>query len=113
MLTGLIFICLAAVAVDGDTLRCSNIDGANGRVRLAAIDAPEMRDPGGAEAQEALAAMIKRRKVRCEQVDALPRTPGFQDRDPYGRIVARCAAGGADLGASLLASGAARQWRQR
>ncbi|MDE8654727.1 thermonuclease family protein, partial [Novosphingobium album (ex Liu et al. 2023)] len=90
----LTFLCLAAIAIDGDTLRCANIADANGRVRLAAIDAAELPghcrrgrdcapgDPG--LARSALAELLVG-PVRCVQVDASPFEPGFQERDRYGR----------------------------
>jgi micrococcal nuclease len=103
-----IFLCLAATAVDGDTLRCANLDA--GRVRLARIDAPESGAPGGREATAALALMIKGREVRCTLVDADPRRAGFQRTDRYGRPVARCEAGGLDLGTELIRRGHAVRW---
>lgn len=109
----LLFACLAAVAVDGDTLRCANLDVPGGRVRLARIDAPERGKPGFQEARRALAAMIEGREVRCELVDADPRTPGFQERDRFGRPVAQCFAGGVNLGAAQLAAGHAVVWPRR
>jgi len=106
-----LFLCLAAVAIDGDTLRCANLrDEANGRVRIARIAAPETGEAGGAEAKAALAAMIAGRDVRCELVDANPRTAAFEARDPFGRPVARCEAGGVDLGARLVEQGLAGRW---
>ncbi len=111
----LTFLCLAAIAIDGDTLRCRE----QGRVRLAAIDAAELpghcragRDcaPGDPfAARGALAAML-RGPVRCQQVDASPGRAGFQPRDPYGRIVARCSVGGVDLGEAMLRGGWAVRW---
>lgn len=105
----LAFVCVAAVAVDGDTLRCSNIEDANGRVRLARIDAPEMRERGGQQAKSALAAMITS-EVHCRAVDADPRIRGYQARDSYGRIVAHCRVGSIDLGAALLSRRHAVRW---
>ncbi|WJY24627.1 thermonuclease family protein [Alteriqipengyuania flavescens] len=105
-----VFFCLSAVVVDGDTLRCANVADANGRVRLARIDAPERGETGFAEAGDALAAMIAGRQVRCELVDADPRINGFQERDRFGRPVARCATDQGDLGERLLARGHARRW---
>ena len=105
----LVFACLAAVAVDGDTLRCANIADANGRVRLARIDAPEMSTPGGEPAKRALQAMLTG-KVTCELIDASPMRSGFQERDPYGRMVARCRVGGKDLGEAMKANGFAKVW---
>jgi endonuclease YncB( thermonuclease family) len=108
----LIFLCLAAAAVDGDTLRCANVAEANGRVRLARIDAPEMATPEGPPAKAALAAMLTG-AVRCEQVDASPDWRGFQAHDRYGRIVARCSVEGRDLGAAMLRAGQAVKWPRR
>ena len=106
----LLFACLMAVAVDGDTLRCKNMTEANGRVRLARIDTPERGEPGYDEATRALAQLIEGQEVTCELVDADPRRSGFQARDRYGRPVARCNAGGRDLGATLLSGGYAVKW---
>ena len=106
----LLFACAMAVAVDGDTLRCTNIEDANGRVRLARIDAPEMREQGGEEAKRELEQLIAGRAVTCKHVDADPRREGFQDRDPFGRVVARCFVGDVDLQAALLEGGHAEVW---
>ena len=111
-MTALIFLCATAMAVDGDTLRCANIESANGRVRLARIDAPEMREDAGRQAKAALAAMLDG-PVRCRQIDADPRIPGYQHRDRYGRIVARCTVNGVDLGAQLIGSGHAVRWPRK
>ena len=106
------FLCLAAVAIDGDTLRCANVEQANGRVRLARIDAAELHEPGGAEAQAALAALLTG-PVQCRRIDADPRRAGFQGEDRYGRIVARCRVNRRDLGETLIASGHAVVWPRR
>lgn len=107
----LTFLCLAAIAIDGDTLRCRDaFPEVIGRVRIARIDAPERGQRGAQEATQALAAMIENREVRCQVVDADPRRHGFQERDPFGRPVVRCFADGRDLGAAMVASGHARVW---
>lgn len=94
-------ICAAPSAVDGDTLRCRNL----GPVRLLAIDAPEL--PGhcrqgrvctegdGPASRAALARSIAARRVVC--------TPA--GRDGYGRILARCSAGGRDLSCAQVEAG--------
>lgn len=109
----LFFACLAAIAVDGDTLKCRNLPEQGGRVRIARIDAPERGRDGAVEAKAALARLIDGRKVTCELVDADPRVKGFQARDRFGRPVARCSAGGVDLGRALLAAGHAVRWPKR
>lgn len=106
----IIFACLLAVAIDGDTLRCQNMEEANGRVRLARIDTPERGEPDFNEATQALAQLIEGREVTCELVDADPRRAGFQSRDRFGRPVARCSAGGVDLGSTLVTAGYATPW---
>jgi endonuclease YncB( thermonuclease family) len=104
-----VFLCLAAIAIDGDTLRCQNLERP-GLVRLARIDAPERGQAGAREATQALRLMIAGRTVTCELVDADPRRKGFQKTDRYGRPVARCSAGGVDLGAALIKAGHAVAW---
>lgn len=96
--------------VDGDTLRCANVEEANGRVRLARIDAPERGEPGHQEASDALAALINGREVMCQQVDATPRLAGFQEHDRYGRVVAFCRVGSVDLGSAQVDRGLAVKW---
>ncbi len=98
-----------AAVVDGDTLRCANIEQQNGRVRLARIAAPELREPGGEEAKQFLTDLLTG-PVECEHVDASPQTAGFQQTDRYGRIVARCSVAGADLGEALIAAQHAEIW---
>ncbi|MDR3472814.1 MAG: thermonuclease family protein [Devosia sp.] len=91
-----------ANAVDGDTLRL-----AGRRVRLVGIDAPELEqsctDPGGAPwdcgkaARSLMAGLVHGGDVTC-----LP-----QGHDRYGRTLARCTAGGADIGKRVIAAGLA------
>ncbi|WP_422058636.1 thermonuclease family protein [Sphingomonas sp.] len=111
----LTFLCAAAIAVDGDTLRCGGI----GRVRLARIDAPELHGcpprrrcaPGDPRAsRDNLARLIAAGPVRCRVVDANPFETGFQRTDRYGRPVARCSVGGHDLGDAQLRGGHAVRW---
>lgn len=97
------FVCAQPVAVDGDTLRCAGF----GSVRLLGIDAPELPGhcregrvctPGdGWASKAALAHRVKAGPVTCEA----------QGRDRYGRVLARCAAGGADLSCAQIKTGAA------
>jgi len=109
------FLCLAAIAVDGDTLRCRD----QGRVRLARIDAPELHGcpprrrcaPGDGKASKTnLARLMQGQRVKCRAVVANPREPEAGVRDRYGRIVARCSVGNTDLGAAQLRGGFAVRW---
>ena len=85
--------------IDGDTLEV-----AGQRVRLFAIDAPEInqscsRDGRpwrcGEAATRALAGKIGRHPVACQE----------RGQDRYGRIVAVCYAGGEDLNAWMVLRG--------
>lgn len=90
-----------ARVIDGDTL-----DIAGERIRLFGIDAPEAGqvcqdgagrawDCGGHATARLQALALG--QVRCE----------LRDQDRYGRLVARCTAGGTDLAGALVAEGAA------
>lgn len=96
----------AVRVVDGDTLELGGQT-----VRLFGIDAPEHDqscDRGGevwscgdwSTAQ--LRALVAGHQVTCEG----------EDRDRYGRVLARCQAGGQDLGAAMVEAGAARAYRR-
>ncbi|WP_408586588.1 thermonuclease family protein [Novosphingobium sp.] len=105
-------LCVSPVVHDGDTVRC----GAE-RVRIAAIDAPEMRDSPrcraprrpnawcdyakGLASRDALLAILRRGPVRIER----------QGTDRYGRTLARLTVQGRDVGAELVRMGMARRWR--
>jgi endonuclease YncB( thermonuclease family) len=94
-----------ASVVDGDTLE---IHGT--RIRLWGIDAPEssqlcrgedsLQYRCGTEAANALAAFIAARPVNCSPINL----------DRYGRTVATCSVGGADLGEWLVQNGLALDW---
>lgn len=88
--------------VDGDGLE---IDGR--RIRLHGVDAFEYDQmcsgsPCGAASERALAALVRGREVDCRAVDT----------DRYGRTVARCSAGGVDLGEAMVRSGHALAYRR-
>jgi endonuclease YncB( thermonuclease family) len=93
--------------IDGDTVLVGGE-----RVRLHGIDAPEhdqtcRRADGrdwacGAWATAEARARFEGRRAVC----------AARDRDRYGRIVARCEAAGEDMGARLVAAGAALAYRR-
>jgi endonuclease YncB( thermonuclease family) len=99
MISPLIFACLVTSAFDGDTLRCA--DGT--RVRLQAIDAPEMRkcrkgrtcapgDPVAAKA--ALSRLALGKTLRCRKTGT-----------SYSRITAWCRVDGIDLSCAMFSAG--------
>ncbi|MGC2853927.1 thermonuclease family protein [Novispirillum sp. DQ9] len=88
-----------ASVIDGDT-----VEIAGQRVRLHGVDTPESRQlcyrdgqpwHCGRDAALALADKVGRRHVRCEP----------KDKDGYGRVVAVCYLGDADLNAWLVGQG--------
>ncbi|MBP7002493.1 thermonuclease family protein [Amaricoccus sp.] len=91
-----------ARVLDGDTLDIGPV-----RVRIHGIDAPEFSQTCaaaaggdwacGKAAAARLAELTRGARVACDP----------QERDQYGRIVARCSAGGVDLGGALVAEGLA------
>ncbi len=78
---------------DGDTIEIGGI-----AVRLQGVAAPELRDPLGREAGEAMRRLVKGRVVEC-------RPDGSRS---YDRIVAVCFLDGQDIGAWLIGRGLAR-----
>lgn len=92
--------------IDGDTFVL------NGEtVRIANIDAPELRG-AGCESEFALA----RKATERLRVLLKPETFHLQKlarRDRYGRTLAFVLDGGRDIGAQLVEEGLARPWRGR
>jgi endonuclease YncB( thermonuclease family) len=96
-----------ASVIDGDTLE---IHGT--RIRLWGVDAPEssqlcrgedsLQYRCGAKAANDLDAFIAGRPVNCLPISL----------DRYGRTVATCSVGGADLGDWLVRNGLALDWPQ-
>ncbi|MGD7708127.1 thermonuclease family protein [Microlunatus sp. Y2014] len=93
--------------IDGDTLEVT-IAGANARVRLLAIDAPETGespDCYGPEATRHLAQLLDQGStIRLVTDPTQPAT------DEYGRMLAYVELDGDDIGQAMLAAGMARSW---
>ena len=99
-MTPALLLCLVVAIADGDTLtvRCGE-PGAYGqvKVRLAAIDAPEKRQPWGTRSRQHLAAL-------CFQQQATIRSHGH---DRYGRTIAEVDCRGQDAGTEQVRAGMA------
>jgi len=91
------FICRVMTISEGDTFNCLTTDNNRLRVRLAEIDAPERKQPYGAEARQALSELIVDKQVLLH----------VQEVDRYGRTLARAFVGGIDVNYTLVAQGAA------
>jgi micrococcal nuclease len=89
---------------DGDTLWVQPAGGGRAlKVRMLGIDAPEMCQPGGPQARDALAARVLNRTVRLEG----------ERLDDHDRRLARVWLGGQDVGAALVEQGLAWSYRFR
>lgn len=94
----------AVIVIDGDTIR---LEGET--VRVANIDAPEMRR--GAECwAEAALAIQARRWVVARMAGARSITLSRQGRDRWGRTLATVRVDGVDLGEDLVSAGLASRW---
>lgn len=80
---------------DGDTLWVQPAAGAAQKVRIAGIDAPEICQPFGMQAREALAGRVLHRPVLV----------ATRARDVYHRTIGRVSMEGQDIGAWLVAGG--------
>lgn len=87
--------------VDGDTLW---IDGE--KIRIANINAPEVRGDCGAEIDMAARATAGLQSLVSGRALVLSR----QGRDIYGRTLALVGAGGSDVGEILVRTGLAEEW---
>lgn len=86
---------------DGDTLTVRGDDRRTVRVRLHAIDAPELNQPAGADAKRALERMVAGRRVAVEPIET----------DSYGRLVADLRVGTNWVNRGLVAEGWAWHYR--
>ena len=90
--------------VDGDTLQVKPPEGGKPvSIRIDGIDAPEICQPGGAMARDAL-----KRKLLGKSVVVYGKV-----HDDYGRLVARIFLNGEDLGQWMVAQGLAWSYRYR
>lgn len=88
--------------IDGDTL-----DVGKHRIRLAGIDAPERAQLCTDAAQQPVPCGEAARKTLDDLVGKGPVTCTPLEQDRYGRVVATCEYGGADLGEVMVAAGQA------
>jgi micrococcal nuclease len=93
---------LVEYVVDGDTLHVRPIGGGPLRhVRLEGLDAPEICQPWGPQARQALAQHVLHHRVQVQS----------RAQDGYGRLVARVRVKGVDAGARMVAQGNAWSYR--
>ncbi len=89
--------CRVTGIADGDTFSCVDATGEHIRVRLAEIDSPELKQPYGSQARQALASQVFGKTV----------TLTVKGRDDRGRTLARVKAGDRDINSELVRTGSA------
>ena len=94
--------------VDGDTFW---FDGE--RVRIADIDAPEVRGAECARESELAARSTRRLQALLNEGSFELRRQGTRDRDVYGRLLRTVHRNGQSFGDILIDEGLARPWRGR
>ena len=82
---------------DGDTLRAIDEAKVEHKIRLHGIDAPEIGQAFGSVSRDRLTALIKGKAVEVH----------VEDRDRYGRTVARLEIDGRDINRQMVADGLA------
>jgi endonuclease YncB( thermonuclease family) len=90
--------CLVVGVTDGDTLtaRCGRIGSYEQvKVRIAAIDAPEKKQPYGQRSRQALSRLCHAEKAVITE----------RDTDRYGRTVADVSCNGEDAGSRMVSEG--------
>lgn len=96
--SGQVYFGRVSRVIDGDTFI---MEGPEARIRVWGLDAPELSDPRGDAATQALRVLIADRPVRCVQ----------RDQDNYGRIVAQCDIhDGRDMTRAMIESGTAQEY---
>lgn len=89
-----------ARVIDGDTF-----DLAGERIRLWGVDAPERDQVCEGAAGDPYMCGQDATRALAERTAGAPVACAPQDFDRYGRTIARCQAGGEDLGASMVRAG--------
>src|SRR5579871_1127559 len=92
---------------DGDTFTIDS-DGHSVRVRFCGVDSPERRQPGYAEASQALGRLTEGMVVRCVQVGGGTPCDGHSRATNRDRIVAQCFVGERDIAMEMICSGNAK-----
>ena len=95
-------------AVDGDTITARAEDGAEIRIRLLGIDAPEHGECGFQEATDGLTTLLQ-----AGGSVEFTHDPATDQHDRYGRFLGYVAVDGNDAGLSLIDDGLVAAWWPR
>ncbi|MGB7422598.1 MAG: thermonuclease family protein [Comamonas sp.] len=97
LVTVAVALCLIVSVGDGDSLSARCGTEPVQRVRIAAIDAPELRQAHGVQARKHLAQLCLRQQARVTA----------QGHDKYGRLLARVSCRGRDAASEQVVAGLA------
>lgn len=99
-----VYLARVTAVPDGDTLWVQpEVGGAPRKLRLQGVDAPEICQPGGTSARDALRALVAQKLLRVD----------VRYQDDYGRGLARVQVDGKDVGSTLVHTGQAWSYRWR
>lgn len=93
--------CRVIGIADGNTFSCRTAEGKRLRVRLAEIDTPELKQPYGSQARQALSSYIFGKDVAL----------AIMGRDDLGRTLARVKVGNVDVNSEMVRTGTAWAYR--
>lgn len=93
--------CRVIGIADGNSFSCRTVEGDRIRVRLAEVDAPELKQPYGGQARQALSGYIFSKNVELT----------VKGRDDLGRSLARVKVGNVDVNSEMVRTGAAWAYR--
>lgn len=96
-----------ATVIDGDTITL-----AHARVRIFAIDAPELAQPCYYPSNQAWACGLEAKQMLKRFLADDPVTCLVRDHDRYGRSVATCSVRGDDIGQEMVRQGMAVAYRE-
>jgi endonuclease YncB( thermonuclease family) len=113
-MTPLVLICVTMALSDGDSGRCVTADGETHRVRIAGIDAGEVRPFTRCRQQPDIWACSSVARetgptatARARQLAINGAACTVMSTDRYRRVVATCTVNGRDLGGILVSEGLA------
>lgn len=87
---------------DGDTITLLSPDKKQEKIRLDAIDAPELHQDWGDRAKQALSAKVFGKSATVE----------YKQRDRYGRIIGKVLCDGRDINLEMVKDGMAWHYKQ-
>jgi len=96
-----VITCRVIGIADGNAFSCRTAEGQRLRVRMAEIDAPDLKQPYGSQARQTLSSHVFGKDVFLT----------IKGRDEQGRTLARVRAGDVDVNSDMVRTGTAWAYR--